>query len=71
MMASQPVLVIGATGDTGGYAVDALTALAGHCQLNGLWSCLGWELGPWRDYAAFWAHVSLVQILKPRARAAR
>ena len=42
-----------------------------HCQLNGPWSCLGWELGPWRDYAAFWAHVSLVQILKARPRAAR
>ncbi len=27
MMTSQPVLVVGATGDTGGYAVDALTAL--------------------------------------------
>ncbi len=60
----------------GGAFADLTTqhegvALGRHCQLNGPWSCSGWRLGPSRGYAAFWAHVSSVQILKAMARAAR
>ena len=35
MMTSQPVLVVGATGDSGGYAVDALTALGVPTRAHG------------------------------------
>jgi hypothetical protein len=43
---------------------------SGIVKLNRPWSYLGWRGGRWRKYAAFCPHVSSVQILKARARAA-